>query len=162
MVSACLPESLSFEKDSKLSSKPSTRKLGIRPIRHAIRARFFISGRLPIISIQKLLFIAEGYAALRFARPPVQRVRDLVFSAPPSTSKQSSYWRIGVMAIFALVTQLQYSTPLNILLFFPSTSHAANPHIASIIAMSTAYVILRAPWSPNSLCSRPLKKSLCP
>ena len=122
-------------------------------------ARDFLLADVSLSSpFKKLLFIAEGYAALRFARPPVQRVRDLVFSAPPSASKQSSYWRIGVMAIFSLVTQLQYSTPLNILLFFPSTSHAANPHIASIIAMSTAYVILRAPCSPNSLCSRPLKK----
>jgi hypothetical protein len=32
----------------------------------------------------------------------------LVFSAPPSASKQSSYWRVGVMTIFSLVTQLSF------------------------------------------------------
>jgi len=32
----------------------------------------------------------------------------LVSSTPPSASDQSSYWHVGVMAIFSLVTQLSF------------------------------------------------------
>jgi len=109
LVSACLPESLSFER--RIRSYPRNPRLeSLESDPFDMRfARDFLLAEVSLSSpFKKLLFIAEGYAALRFARPPVQRVRDLVFSAPPSASEQSSYWRVGVMVIFSLVTQLSF------------------------------------------------------